>query len=149
MSARQIIRNVALALAGLVAAVAIGLTANTISGDSVGLSAQPLSAGEALAPEAASQDDRAAARSGAQASSGAEGAPRTAARAGANDHHAGRAPADGHDRRRRAAATTTRADRATTTSGGRGGSDDDSSGSGSGDDDGGDDNSGHGGGDDD
>ena len=62
MSARVIIRNVALALAGLVAAVAIGLTANTISGDSVGLSAQPLSAGDELAPEAASREDRSDAR---------------------------------------------------------------------------------------
>ena len=62
MSARVIIRNVALALAGLVAAVAIGLAANTISGDSVGLSAQPLSAGDELAPEAASREDRSDAR---------------------------------------------------------------------------------------
>ena len=57
MVRRRIIRNVALALAGLVAAVAIGLAANTISGDSVGLSAQPLSAGEALAPAAARTSD--------------------------------------------------------------------------------------------
>ena len=44
------------------AAVGIGLAANTISGDSVGLSAQPLSAGEALAPPAASRDDARAAQ---------------------------------------------------------------------------------------
>jgi hypothetical protein len=42
----------ALVIAGLVAAVGIGLLANTISGDSVGLSAQPLSAGDTLAPPA-------------------------------------------------------------------------------------------------
>ena len=40
----------ALAIFGLGAAVGIGLAANSISGDSVGLSAEPLSAGEALAP---------------------------------------------------------------------------------------------------
>ena len=45
----------ALAIAGLGAAVAIGLAANSISGDSVGLSAQPLSAGETLAPASAAQ----------------------------------------------------------------------------------------------
>ena len=52
MTPRRLAAGVALALAGLVAAVAIGLLANTISGDSVGLSAEPLSAGDTLAPPA-------------------------------------------------------------------------------------------------
>ena len=49
--------GVALAIGGLGAAVGIGLAANSISGDSVGLSAAPLSAGDALAPKAANTDD--------------------------------------------------------------------------------------------
>ena len=49
MTPRRLAAGVALAVAGLVAAVAIGLLANTISGDSVGLSAEPLSAGDTLA----------------------------------------------------------------------------------------------------
>ena len=40
----------ALAIFGLGAAVGIGLAANTISDDSIGLSTEPLSAGEGLAP---------------------------------------------------------------------------------------------------
>jgi membrane protein involved in colicin uptake len=56
MSLRRFATGAALALAGLVAAVGIGLLANSISGDNVGLSAEPLSAGETLAPHA---DDRA------------------------------------------------------------------------------------------
>ena len=102
MSARQIIRNVALAVAGLVAAVAIGLTANSISGDSVGLSAQPLSAGEGACAGGrhAGRPRRRAQR--AQARADQKARTRTCSRrAGANDHHAGRAPTDGHDRRRR------------------------------------------------
>ena len=58
MSFRRFATGAALALAGLVAAVGIGLLANSISGDNVGLSAEPLSAGETLAPRA---DDRTAA----------------------------------------------------------------------------------------
>jgi hypothetical protein len=54
MSFRRFATGAALALAGLVAAVGIGLLANSISGDNVGLSAEPLSAGETLAPS----DDR-------------------------------------------------------------------------------------------
>ena len=57
MSARQIATGAALALAGLLAAVGIGLLANTISGDSVGLSAEPLSAGETLAPAGEDRQD--------------------------------------------------------------------------------------------
>ena len=53
---RRKVLGVALALAGVVAAAAIGLAVNTISGDSVGLSAEPLSAGTPLAPEAAERD---------------------------------------------------------------------------------------------
>jgi hypothetical protein len=55
MSLRRFATGAALAIAGLVAAVGIGLLANSISGDNVGLSAEPLSAGETLAPHA---DDR-------------------------------------------------------------------------------------------
>ena len=57
MAPSRILRNAALGVAGLAAAVGIGLAANTISGDSVGLSAQPLRAGEALAPPAARSSD--------------------------------------------------------------------------------------------
>ena len=52
MSFRRLATGAALAIAGLAAAVGIGLLANSISGDSVGLSAEPLSAGETLAPPA-------------------------------------------------------------------------------------------------
>jgi hypothetical protein len=55
MSLRRFATGAALALAGLLAAVGIGLLANSISGDNVGLSAEPLEAGETLAP---SSDDR-------------------------------------------------------------------------------------------
>src|SRR5687767_11174917 len=47
---RRLFRNATLALAGLVVAVAVGLAANTISQDSIGLSAQPLRASDSLAP---------------------------------------------------------------------------------------------------
>lgn len=57
MSFRRIATGVALALAGVVAAVGIGLLANTVSGDSVGLGAEPLSAGETLAPPGTTGDD--------------------------------------------------------------------------------------------
>lgn len=50
MTFRQFATGAALAIAGLVAAVGIGLLANSISGDSVGLGAEPLSAGGTLAP---------------------------------------------------------------------------------------------------
>ena len=56
MSLRRFATGAALAIAGLMAAAGIGLLANSISGDNVGLSAEPLSAGETLAPKA---DDRA------------------------------------------------------------------------------------------
>lgn len=57
MSFRRIATGVALALAGVVAAVGIGLLANTVSGDSVGLGAEPLSAGETLAPPGTATGD--------------------------------------------------------------------------------------------
>ena len=44
--------TVLLALAGLAAAAGIGLAANEVTGDSVGLSAEPLEAGDSLAPPA-------------------------------------------------------------------------------------------------
>jgi len=50
MTFRRLATGAALAIAGLAAAVGIGLLANSISGDSVGLGAEPLSAGTALAP---------------------------------------------------------------------------------------------------
>src|SRR5678815_539067 len=64
MSLRRFATGAALAIAGLMAAVGIGLLANSISGDNVGLSAEPLSAGETLAPKA---DDRARDRAKQQA----------------------------------------------------------------------------------
>ncbi|MEA2270703.1 MAG: hypothetical protein QOC64_3313 [Solirubrobacteraceae bacterium] len=48
-----------LAVLGVAAALGMGLAANAISGESIGLSAKPLRAGEALAPAAASRADRA------------------------------------------------------------------------------------------
>lgn len=50
MKLRGIAAGVALAVLGLAVAVAIGLASNAISGDTVGLSAEPLKAGETLAP---------------------------------------------------------------------------------------------------
>jgi hypothetical protein len=48
---RTVAIGAVLAVLGLAAAVGIGLAANAISDDSVGLSAQPLSAGDTLAPK--------------------------------------------------------------------------------------------------
>ena len=48
-------RNVVLAIAGLALAVAVGLAANAVSEDSIGLSPQPLSSQDALAPPQASE----------------------------------------------------------------------------------------------
>jgi hypothetical protein len=63
MTFRQFATGAALAIAGLMAAVGIGLLANSISGDNVGLGAEPLSAGETLAPASAKKaDDRSRAR---------------------------------------------------------------------------------------
>ena len=58
MSPRTIAIGGVLAVLGLAAAVGIGLAANAISDDSVGLSAQPLSAGDSLAPPKAEQRPR-------------------------------------------------------------------------------------------
>ena len=66
MTPRKIAVGTGLALAGIVAAVAIGLLANTISGDSVGLSAAPLSAGDTLAPPASERRQAAERRAIAQ-----------------------------------------------------------------------------------
>ena len=65
MSFRRFATGAALAIAGLAAAVGIGLLANSISGDSVGLGAEPLSAGETLAPASAREDDGAGSASAA------------------------------------------------------------------------------------
>src|SRR5919109_2511394 len=58
MTFRRFATGAALAVAGLAAAVGIGLLANTVSGDSVGLGAEPLSAGETLAPATAKAENR-------------------------------------------------------------------------------------------
>ena len=55
---RTLAVGTALAIFGLGAAVGIGLAANSISGDSVGLSAEPLSAGGTLAPAPAADARR-------------------------------------------------------------------------------------------
>jgi hypothetical protein len=75
MTPKRIATGVTLALLGIIAAVAIGLLANTISGDSVGLSAEPLSAGDTLAPPA-SERRRVAARGGGKTPSSAASAHR-------------------------------------------------------------------------
>ena len=62
MTFRRFATGAALAIAGIVAAVGIGLLANTISGDSVGLGAEPLSAGETLAPPTTATDEARARR---------------------------------------------------------------------------------------
>src|SRR3954469_15786894 len=63
MTFRKFATGAALAIAGLMAAVGIGLLANSISGDNVGLGAEPLSAGNTLAPASAKKaDDRSRAR---------------------------------------------------------------------------------------
>jgi hypothetical protein len=59
MNARGAAIGAVLAVLGLAAAVGIGLAANAISDDSVGLSAQPLSAGDTLAPKATTQKAKA------------------------------------------------------------------------------------------
>jgi hypothetical protein len=53
MSFRQKITLGSLALLGLAVAAAMGVLANAIAGDSIGLSAKPLRAGDQLAPPAA------------------------------------------------------------------------------------------------
>jgi hypothetical protein len=57
MTLRRFATVAALGIAGLAAAVGIGLLANSISGDSVGLGAEPLSAGDTLAPASVKADD--------------------------------------------------------------------------------------------
>ena len=59
MSFRRFATTAALAIAGVAAAVGIGLLANGISGSSVGVGAEPLSAGETLAPADARAEERA------------------------------------------------------------------------------------------
>ena len=74
--------GLALAIFGLGAAVGIGFAANSISGDTVGLSAAPLSAGDGLAP-AASRDDSADAARERRAARRAERRRKAARRAAA------------------------------------------------------------------
>ena len=56
MTARQRLVLIVLAVAGVLAAAGIGVAANAISGSTIGLSAEPLRAGDRLAP--AATDDR-------------------------------------------------------------------------------------------
>ena len=60
MTFRRFATGAALAIAGVIAAAGIGLLANSISGDNVGLGAEPLSAGDTLAVQdkAGDRDDR-------------------------------------------------------------------------------------------
>jgi hypothetical protein len=120
-TARRIALAAALAVLGVAAAVAIGLAANAISGDSIGLSADPLRAGERLAPAAASgdrrDDDRGTRR-------GAATQPEQRAPAGGAEPPATQAPSP------RGGASDDRGGEAS----GRGGGDDAGSGSGGGDD---------------
>ena len=100
----------ALVIFGLGAAVGIGLAANSISGDSVGLSAEPLSAGEALAPTT-TDDSQARERREARAQR------RRAARRRAQRERE-RGTADTTTTTRTSMATTTSAGRSTRSSGG-------------------------------
>src|SRR6188474_1275514 len=59
MSPRQRITLGSLALLGLAVAAAMGVLANAIAGDSIGLSAKPLRAGDQLAPPAAGRSSSA------------------------------------------------------------------------------------------
>jgi hypothetical protein len=56
MTFRRFATGAALAIAGVIAAAGIGLLANSISGDSVGLGAEPLSAGDTLAVQGKNDD---------------------------------------------------------------------------------------------
>ena len=62
MGSRRTLRNGALALAGLGVAVGVGLAANAVSQDSIGLSAQKLEASKSLAPAVARRPSRAVPR---------------------------------------------------------------------------------------
>jgi hypothetical protein len=67
MNLRQKFAFGSLAVLGLLVAAAMGVLANAIAGDSIGLSAKPLRAGDQLAPAAAgrsSSEGRQGARSG-------------------------------------------------------------------------------------
>ena len=100
MSFRRFATVAALTIAGLLAAVGIGLLANSISGDNVGLSAKPLSAGETLAPSTA---DRAKARAKQRAAARQRVRKRRAA-ARRRAQERGRDPDDHHADPHRAAA---------------------------------------------
>jgi hypothetical protein len=63
-----------LAVLGLVAAAGIGLLVNKVSGDSIGLAAQPLSAGSLAPPAADDAKDRGRGRGRGRGRSGADGA---------------------------------------------------------------------------
>ncbi|HXF00256.1 MAG TPA: hypothetical protein VN458_07900 [Solirubrobacterales bacterium] len=114
MSFRQRITLGSLALLGLAVAAAMGVLANAIAGDSIGLSAKPLRAGDQLAPATAgrpsSADEKAGSGSDRTQAEGSKpdrtqsddtgGAttattpPATTAEPG--DDHGGVEPGDGH-----------------------------------------------------
>ena len=85
MTFRRLATGAALAIAGLAAAVGIGLLANSISGDSVGLGAEPLSAGGTLAPASVQKAEAAA-----EAPPAAAPPPQPGRRRDAHDHVAAR-----------------------------------------------------------
>jgi hypothetical protein len=123
MSLRRFATGAALAIAGLMAAAGIGLLANSISGDNVGLSAEPLSAGETLAPTSDERGDSAKQRAARERARKRAAARRRAQREAGQPADAVEVPAPG------AAPTTTTFD----DHGGLrdGGGSDDNSGSGS------------------
>ena len=86
---------VTLAVLGLVAAFGIGLAANAISGDSIGLSARPLRAGHELAPSAGARARRR------QRRRADDDDLRPLDEHRVDDHHADDHHADDHDRGRR------------------------------------------------
>ena len=78
MSFRRFATGAALAIAGLAAAVGIGLLANSISGDSVGLSAEPLSAARRSRRQGRPSRDRAERRTAARSAQRRSRKPRAA-----------------------------------------------------------------------
>jgi hypothetical protein len=79
MTFRQAMLIALLAIAGLIAAAAMGVAANAISGDSIGLSAEPLHAGDRLAPPLAQSRPKHHARNGRHPSPGSDGQSTTGA----------------------------------------------------------------------
>lgn len=143
MNARTAAIGAVLGVLGLAAAVGIGLAANSISDDSVGLSAQPLSAGNTLAPKAPQKaKDHTPGRT--------ERGERTDTAPPASSPQAADSPAAPQDDHGNAGESSTDGSGSSgSNSGSSGSSGSGSSGTGSGDSGGSDDNSGHGSGSDD